>query len=400
MKVLFYTDLSISPMTGGIGRVTSVLTEYFREQFGWRVYSFYAAEAAEDCARTDVDGAISLRLHDRLGIRLNVWRNYSKAVDYIESKGVDVVIVQTSVDVVAKLRERLDARGLNRVKIVFCLHYFPGADIRKVAGQKGLLHGLPGMVKRLFAPLYDALIEKATVRHYQKAYQAADRTLVLSQSYVDEYVRFAGLKSSDRISVMYNPLSFDEKECVADIDLKKNTVLIVGRLDEAQKCISLAINLWSKIENDFPEWSFDIVGDGPSYAQYEGQIKKEGIKRCYLLGRQDPIFFYKRCSLFLMTSSSEGFPMTILEAQQFGCVPIVFDSFSAVSDMVNDGVNGIVIENNDIDAFRVAICRLMNDIDMRNALAKQAMQSCKKFSKDRICSEWYKLLTKICNDRQ
>lgn len=384
-------------MIGGIGRVTSVLTEHFRDQFGWKVYSIYAAEAQNDCVRTEVDGTICLRLHDRLGMRPNVWRNYSKAVDFIKSKEIDIVIVQTSVDVVAKLRKSLDNKGLRCVKLVFCLHYSPGADIHKVARQKSL-QGITGVMKHLFAPLYDVLIEKSTVRHYQKAYQAADRTLVLSRTYVDEYVKFAGLKSSDRISVMYNPLSFDEKECVADIDSKTNTLLIVGRLDEAFKRISMAIDIWARVEKDFPDWQFDIVGDGPSFSQYEKQIKENNLQRCHLLGRQNPLEYYKRSSIFLMTSCSEGFPMTIVESQQFGCAPIVFDSFSALHDIVTDGVNGVIVTNNDGVMFGQRLRELMDDSSERRRISQNAVDGCARFSAKDICDAWYRLLTKICND--
>jgi hypothetical protein len=47
----------MSGMTGGIGRATTVLNDFFRSNYGWKVYSIYAFEATEDCVRTINDWA-------------------------------------------------------------------------------------------------------------------------------------------------------------------------------------------------------------------------------------------------------------------------------------------------------------------------------------------------------
>ncbi|RGN76255.1 glycosyltransferase [Segatella copri] len=64
-------------------------------------------------------------------------------------------------------------------------------------------------------------------------------------------------------------------------------------------------------------------------------MKKE-ISSRYLTfeGFQSPIEYYKRASIICMTSSFEGFPMVLVEAMQFGCVPIAFDSFEAIRDVI------------------------------------------------------------------
>lgn len=114
-------------MTGGIGRATTVLNDYFRNCFGWKVYSIYAFEAKDDCVRAVNDGSIQLRLHDRLGMR-RLTQNYVLATDFIRQNQIQIVIIQTSMDVVAKLRKALDRGNLHNVKIISVLHYSPGTD--------------------------------------------------------------------------------------------------------------------------------------------------------------------------------------------------------------------------------------------------------------------------------
>lgn len=53
----------------------------------------------------------------------------------------------------------------------------------------------------------------------------------------------------------------------------------------------------------------------------------------------------------MMTSIWEGLPMTLIEAMHYGCVPIAFDSFAALYDLIDNGNNGFIIPNNDIDCF-------------------------------------------------
>ena len=57
----------------------------------------------------------------------------------------------------------------------------------------------------------------------------------------------------------------------------------------------------------------------------------------------------------MMTSHIEGWPMTLLEAQQYGCVPIVYNTFAALSEIIENNVNGYIIGKYDEEAFFNAI---------------------------------------------
>jgi len=50
----------------------------------------------------------------------------------------------------------------------------------------------------------------------------------------------------------------------------------------------------------------------------------------------------------MMTSRFEGWPMVLMEAMQMGVVPVVYNSFESLSDIVVDGENGYIIPNNDL----------------------------------------------------
>lgn len=63
-------------------------------------------------------------------------------------------------------------------------------------------------------------------------------------------------------------------------------------------------------------------------------------------GFQSPLEYYKRASLLILTSEYEGFPLVLAEAMSFGVIPVVYGSYSAVYDIISDGVDGVILPYN------------------------------------------------------
>ena len=62
-----------------------------------------------------------------------------------------------------------------------------------------------------------------------------------------------------------------------------------------------------------------------------------------------------------MISRYEGFGRTIIEAQHFGCVPIAFNSFSALVHIVNDGIDSTLVRPFDVDKYVMAMSQLISN---------------------------------------
>lgn len=412
MNVCFYTDQSISGMTGGIGRVTSVLTDYFRHQYGWKVFSIYAFDASEDSKLTEVDGAIKLRLHDRMGFRRGVRKNYCAAVDFIKKNKIDVVYVQTSLDVVSRLRKAIAqsessestkktvSKGRNRreIKIVSVLHFEPGKDEWPwsfALNGKGLM----SVVRNLF-------VHKATVKAYRTALIGSDVVSVLSPSYIAKYTQYAGIDTESttlcqKLVAVPNPVSFDVIMSEDELMRKEKICLVVARMEERQKRISEILRIWEKVENlaqadaSLQGWRLVLVGEGPSLTLYKAMASSMKLKSVSFEGRQDSEPYYRKSSVFLMTSTFEGFPMTLVEAQQYGCVPLVYDAFSALKDVVCNGENGLIVDNMDETAYLDSLCRLMTNVEYRQGLARRAVADSERFSKTEICGRWKKIIEEL-----
>ena len=158
------------------------------------------------------------------------------------------------------------------------------------------------------------------------------------------------------------------------------------------------MKIWQGIEKDpeLSDWQLNIVGGGKDAGYYDFLCKKLELSRCNLLGRQAEILpFYEKASIFMMTSAYEGFGITLTEAQQMGVVPIAFNSYASLQDIITNKENGVIIPNNDIKAYTQELCRLMKDDAYRVRLAQNGLESCKRFSKDNIVLQWEQLLKDV-----
>jgi len=402
MNICFYTDFSISSMTGGIGRMTTVLTDHFRKRYGWKVFSIYAFKASKDCVLTDNDGEIQLRLHDRLGFR-SLSNNYIQAADFIKNNNIQVVIIQTSMDVAAKLKKSLILIGQENVKLISVLHYSPGTDEFPISTEelrKNLIQRksiLKNLAKAIVSPFYNQLEHSATVQAYRNAYKYGDATVLLSNSYIPLYKQYASLTEISKLKAIPNSIPFQYTLSEKEIKNKKKTALMVGRMVEFPKRVSTILHIWQKIEKDSKarDWDLKIVGDGPDLEKFKKEASVLNLQRCMFTGRQDPLNFYLDASIFMMTSEFEGFPMTLVEAQQMGCVPIAFDSFGTLKEVVTNDFNGYIIPNNDVEKFTETTLDLMSDLDKRSQLLTNGLVSCKKYNQDSICAMWKSLIEEL-----
>ena len=234
-------------------------------------------------------------------------------------------------------------------------------------------------------------------RSYFEAYQYADRVVLLSQSFIRQYQGFGRFKDEKNFSVIHNALSFNEYLPIGDVKKKKPVILIVSRFDEELKRLLLALRIWQEIKlspiaND---WCLKIVGHGKDLKLYQKYIAKKKIHDVYLLGRQDPKPYYKEASIFFMTSISESWGLTLTEAQQFGVVPVAFNTYASLTDIVTDEEDGVVIREGEIEQYVNSTLELIRDTQKRQAMAIQGIHNCQRFSQDKIAKEWWYLLNNL-----
>ena len=145
----------------------------------------------------------------------------------------------------------------------------------------------------------------------------------------------------------------------------------------------------------FSDWKLRIVGYGEDEGYYRRLTKKLNLQNVSFEGKKDPFEYYRTASLFMMTSAHEGFGIVLLEAQQMGAVPIAFDSFATVHDIITDGVNGFLVQDGDIQAYASKMQTLMDDAGMRKQMAEAGIQMLDRFSVENITQKWNDLFESL-----
>lgn len=159
------------------------------------------------------------------------------------------------------------------------------------------------------------------------------------------------------------------------------------------------IDTWAKLEAKFLDWKLTIVGDGVERENVEKQVVDYGLQRVFFEGFQQPKSYYERASILLLTSEYEGFPLVLAECMSFGVIPVVYDSYSAVRDIIADGKDGIVIPYHS-DGYRAdeaasILSGIIEDDDKRDAMALAAIEKSKEYAVEKIYGEWMKTFEKL-----
>ena len=121
-------------------------------------------------------------------------------------------------------------------------------------------------------------------------------------------------------------------------------------------------------------WEFVIIGDGDKFDSICELIKKKKTSNVKMLGsmkNEEALKYLLDSSIFIMTSETEGLPMVLLEAFSHGVPAVCYQTDSGVSDIVDDDLNGFVIENRNQAEMIDKLSKLMNDYKLRKNFGKE-----------------------------
>jgi glycosyltransferase involved in cell wall biosynthesis len=224
----------------------------------------------------------------------------------------------------------------------------------------------------------------------------SDRILLLSEKFIPNWLSICPETKPEKIIAIGNPLVFENSIAESDIKLKEKLVIVVCSVN-SQKRAHLLIKIWSKIEKDpqLIDWKFEFIGGGEGFGQITRLAEKMNLKRIAFTGYQNTYSYYKRAAIMMMTSKYEGWPMVLMEGQQMGVVPVTYNSFESITDIITDGENGAIIPNNDLDYFVSRMKDLMINNTKRELMAANAIVSSKRFTLDKVIDRYYDLFRSI-----
>lgn len=373
---------------GGVEVVSATLAKQF-SHMGHQVIIF----AFDKGNGTAINSFDKLHVNIGHGYTYNK-KNINQLRTILEKQRIQIVINQWGLPFLPMKILKHASKGVD-VKIISIHHNDPLSN-GHLKDIEISLSNTRFFLKRILLKAKWHIVDYITSQSMRYVYKHSDRYMVLSSSFINHFKLFTRIANPKKLLVQTNPVTIDASGYVFEPENKEKEILYVGRIDYNQKRVCRVIDTWALLENKYPEWRLTIVGDGPERANVEKQVDELGLKRVSFEGFQTPDNYYKRASILLLTSEYEGFGLVLVECMSFGVVPIVYGSYSAVYDIIDDGKDGIILPFNDkgFDAAKMAkrIADIINSPKQLQTMAVKAMGKSKNYSINNIYRSWITIL--------
>lgn len=376
MNILFILN-TVIPQRGGVSMVSYIISKKMKE-YNHKVFYLYNHFAPfQDYGTSQFF----------LPATANKELIYHTLIDICKNNNINIIINQTGIS--KKFTYALKKTKSNLSNIIICTFYHSSPDFWKKQLTFPPFHLfntkiiITNLLKRIIYTFYNN-----NKKNTEELYSISDKFILLSQSFISDFIKTYNIGKGEKLDFINNPCTI-YKQDNKNISPKKNQVLVVGRLSEKQKRISIIIRIWKDIEKKHKDWELIIVGNGPDKKNYETLAQKYKLTNVRFVGQQSNTgAFYKDAKIFMMTSIWEGWGLTLVEALYYQCVPILFDNFSACHDIITNGKNGILIPNNNRMIFTEKLDELIKDQTKLNKLASECRESIQKFNIDNIYTKW------------
>lgn len=235
-----------------------------------------------------------------------------------------------------------------------------------------------------------ALADRWRSANYEKIARRFDRFVVLTE---EDKQYWDGL---DNIMVIPNARTFT---CEKPAQLENKEVLAVGRYNY-QKGYDRLLDTWAIVHREMPDWKLRILGDGELRHELEQQAAEQLISDSVIFGRAEHNVkdIYQQASVYAMTSRYEGLPMVLLEAQAAGLPIVSFDCKCGPKDVIEDGQNGFIVKDGDIQTFTQKLLLMMQDNKLRKDMGQKAFEDSERFDEERVMEQWTRLFNDVLKE--
>lgn len=262
------------------------------------------------------------------------------------------------------------------------------ANVRVLIAMLGT--GVPVIVSERVHPAHEdigwrwSLLRRLTYR--------LAASLVVQTGEIREYFRNWPLRD---LRVIHNPARAIAPAGTAPA-IPRPSVVAVGRM-AAQKNYALLARAFAAARRKHPQWSLAIAGKRAPDPALDEILHAEGLGgQVRFLGQiADVGGLLEQTDIYVLSSSHEGFPNALCEAMSAGAACIATNCPSGPADIIEHGVNGLLVENGNADRLAEALERLMGDAELRARLGANARGLAERYAESRIMSLWDRCLADV-----
>lgn len=383
MTIVIYHEWTIDPQQGGVERMSVVLADML-SHLGHKVMFLCKNKISDITLKypmaylpNEKKTGINQKYISTFIKSNNIGMFINQAGLLPQSKDVSLVFKAANIPIVQVLHNSL--YGL----------YSRINALDKLCFYLPIIHPLLSnkYVKRCIVQLYKLKYHN----YYRWLGRSNDYVILLSDRYKNEFIDFCHPKNLDRVRAISNPITFTVDK---NNYKKEKIVLFCGRMG-IQKRPFYALKIWERISKDFKDWKFIMLGDGEYLTAIRNYAEKKRISNIEILGKQNPIPYYKKSSILCLTSSYEGLPLVVLEALNYGCIPICFNTFACASEIITDGKDGILVDRDSINDYVKKLRILLEDERLRNYMKSNRFDKLSFYTPEIVIQNWNKLINEI-----
>lgn len=380
MRTLLFL-LDRYPAFGGIETVTTILSNQLAEQYRILICSV-RGEAGHPLLQQLRSGISFRPLHGKNHAAIS-----EELCAIISEEKVDFVIFQDSYaplqDIIEEIRHR------RPVKLIVAEHSAPGLSrvTMRVQLEQRRWWDVYTLAKIFYCCGRSIL---SSMRRRSRLYRLCDRYVLLSEKFFPEFRKNSYVRETSKLCAISNPLTYEQQ--AVDWGCKEKRVLFVGQFVRL-KGLDRLLRIWQQIAQEVPEWKLTLVGDGPCMPEVQQFIQQHQLPRVEAVGFSSHVQEYcLSAQVLCMCSSFEGFGMVLTEGMSCGCVPVAFNSFSSLADIISDGCEGFCVPAFDENIYAERLVQLLQDDALRTRMAHAALAKSAQFDRRAISTRWAELL--------
>ncbi|WP_328326517.1 MULTISPECIES: glycosyltransferase family 4 protein [unclassified Streptomyces] len=262
----------------------------------------------------------------------------------------------------------------------------------------------PGLVAYVaqFAPAGAVLIgqEHMTHNHHKQALRsqlyehlaALDAFVTVSEGDAAVYREKMPLPATRVLSI---PNSVPEPP-VAPSDGSGTTVVAAGRL-APEKQYNVLVDAFAEVAAERPDWTLRIYGGGSERPKLRERIEARGLhNQVHLMGPHSPIEpEWAKGAIAVSTSRHESFGMTLVEAMRCGLPVVSTDCDYGPREIIEDGVDGLLVPVGDSTAVAAALLKLIRDEELRHRMSAAALANARRFDPRQVTEQYEQLFTAL-----
>lgn len=385
MKILFISLSPISPAVGGVQRVTENIALELQKR-GHEV-AFFSYQYEEDLK------------YDKF-VAKQYFIKISGAISIAQRQELRNIVDEFNPDII--VNQNLCNNHI--IKEITCRHIitvchtqpFPDDSLTRSRILRTPAIGFRQSANKIISFIipalkihYSAKIEK---KNLIEASRLSDVLCFISDKFYCRVEKHIPSFPKEKMYAIPNPNTF---VVTSENKTKQKIILWIGRVENDSKNLDDFLLFWDKFSRIKTDWHSLVIGGGTQINYYKNIARKRNMKNIMFTGMCNNIKEYYEIATFsIITSWSESWCMVITESMCNGCIPICYDTFESLHDIIDDSINGY-IANPTPDSLLDIVSKAIANPQKIELMARNAKEKAKLFSIEKIVDQWEILFKRV-----